>query len=110
MKAVKEITQWDWEHQPNHIYLLDGDKALAYIPKGKKDAVYFSVPLRMNLRFRKFEDLNRNPFNTANIDAPVTIKVVGSNGKLYEVDPKAKTCTCPGFTFRCVCKHVKELP
>lgn len=36
------------------------------------------------------------------------ILVQGSNGKTYEVDPKAGTCTCPGYTFRGQCRHVAE--
>lgn len=32
--------------------------------------------------------------------------VSGSNGKVYEVT--ANSCTCPGFTFRGTCKHIKE--
>jgi len=37
------------------------------------------------------------------------IEVKGSKGETYTVDPEAQTCTCPGYTFRGTCKHVKEL-
>jgi hypothetical protein len=34
--------------------------------------------------------------------------VKGSKGQTYEVTGNQK-CTCPGFTFRGDCKHVKEM-
>lgn len=40
-------------------------------------------------------------------EEPKVRLVKGSNGKVYEVT--ANSCTCPGFTFRGTCKHVKEL-
>ena len=36
------------------------------------------------------------------------VKVEGSNGAVYLIDTDKKTCTCPGFTFRGNCKHIKE--
>lgn len=39
-----------------------------------------------------------------------TVTVQGSAGKTYTVTLGQTTnCTCPGFTFRGDCKHVKEL-
>jgi hypothetical protein len=38
----------------------------------------------------------------------IKVRIVeGSNGKEYEVTGNYK-CTCPGFTFRGDCKHIKE--
>jgi hypothetical protein len=108
MIAVKETTVWDVEYkQPNHVYLLDGDKAVAYIKWGAGEPFYFKKPLRIDKRGRKFVEISPNPFK-AEVTTTI-IKVQGSKGAVYEIDPEANTCTCPGFTFRGACKHVKEL-
>ena len=80
---------------------------LAYIPFGKGDPVYFSKPIQFSKAKRKFKELKKNPFT---VKKPSTaIKVQGSKGAVYEVDPEAKTCTCPGFTYRGQCKHITEV-
>jgi len=108
MIAVRETTVWkDAAVQPNHTYLMDGDKAVAYIKWGEGDAFYFKNPLRIDKRGRKFEALKANPFK-AKI-ASRMIQIEGSKGAVYEVDPDAKTCTCPGYTFRGACKHIVNL-
>lgn len=106
MQAVKEVTVWDSDIQANHTYLLDGDKMVAYIKFGKGKPFYFKNPIRIDKRGRKFEVLKKDPFN-AKVESSL-IEVKGSKGNSYFVDPDAKTCTCPGFTFRGSCKHVTE--
>ena len=104
MQAVREVTEWEGDIQPNHTYLLDGDKMLAYMPKGSTSPVYFNKPMSIRLSGRKFEKLPSNPFS---IQAPETRRrVEGSKGAIYWVDDSAGTCTCPGFVFRRACKHV----
>ena len=45
-----------------------------------------------------------------NVFTPNNIKEVeGSKGAKYIVNLDDNTCTCPGYTFRGACKHVKEL-
>jgi hypothetical protein len=108
MIAVRETTVWkDVAVQPNHVYLMDGDKAVAYIKWGVGEAFYFKNPLRLDKRGRKFETLKSNPFKTKIVSN--MIRVQGSKGNVYEVDPDAKTCTCPGFTFRGKCKHIEGI-
>lgn len=104
MLAVKEVTKWEGNIQANHVYLLDGDKMVAYIKFGKGKPFYFKKPIQIDKRGRKFEELKKNPFK----DEPksdLTI-VIGSKGDKYFVDKEAGTCTCPGFSFRGKCKHV----
>ena len=106
MKAMQETTVWEGATAANHIYLLDGDKAVAYIPWGTGTAQYFKKPLRLDLRGRQFTALKVNPFEVPTDTTMITVQ--GSNGKTYEVDPEAKTCTCPGYTFRGQCRHVAQ--
>lgn len=107
MKAYKEITEWDVTYTaPNHVYLLDSDKMLAYIPHGKGRPQFFKNPIRFDRRGRKFVEVDTKVFGKIPGFETVTIRVQGSKGNVYEVDPEAKTCTCPGFTFRGACKHI----
>lgn len=106
MKWMLETTVWDEEFQPNHIYLMSGDNAIAYIRQPINEPKVFKKPLRLDLRHRTFKE----------IPGPVLVKPVvpagravqGSKGETYYVDDEAGTCTCSGFKFRGACKHVAE--
>ena len=112
MEAVKEITVWsDGNTVINHTYLLDGDKMVAYIRYGGNEPFWFKTPIRIDKRGRKFEKVSDTIFNMSmNVLTPNNLKeVVGSKGQVYLVDLDENTCTCPGYTFRGNCKHIKEL-
>jgi hypothetical protein len=120
MDAVKETTVWTDGSNCNHTYLLNGDKMVAYIKQGSSEPFYFSKPIAISRSGRKFEKLKDNPFNDwakllkAHIDVEPTPtyikKVAGSKpGVTYEVNTDENTCSCPGYTFRGACKHIKEL-
>lgn len=111
MEAVKEVTVWEGDVQANHTYLLEGDNMVAYIKFGTSEPFYFSNPIRIDKRGRKFEKLKINPFDKieeVHVD-PAIIKVQGSKGQTYTVNTEEQTCSCPGFQFRGACKHIKEL-
>lgn len=107
MQALKEVTVWK-DNFPNHVYLLDGNNLVAYIKHGTKKPFYFKNPIKgFDKRGRKFVEVKPNPFKEQQKSA--TIEVKGSKGNVYYVDPDAKTCTCPGFTFRGTCKHLENV-
>jgi hypothetical protein len=100
---------------------LDGTNLVAYIKLGEAEPYYFKQPIKgFSKSGRKFETLKINPFKDwakllkAHIDVAETPsyikKVAGSKpGVTYEVNTDDNTCSCPGYTFRGACKHVKEL-
>jgi len=108
MLALKEITDWGKSTAPNHTYLLDGTNLVAYIKQGDIKPFYFKSPIKgFDKRGRKFLELKDNPFEVK-VQSHLRV-VAGSKGNTYSVDDEAGTCTCPGFTFRGACKHIKEL-
>ena len=108
MEAVVETTVWTDSNNANHTYLLDGTKMLAYIKVGSTTPFYFNNPITIDKRGRKFQALKVNPFKKIKEKSTV-IKIAGSKGNIYSIDTADKTCTCPGYSFRGSCKHIKEL-
>jgi hypothetical protein len=112
MEAFLETTKWEG-NTPNHTYLLEGDRAIAYIKAGSNEQFYFSKPLTIDKRGRTFKKVD-NPFTRVNplgltANEPALIEVKGSKGEMYYIDPIAKSCTCSGFKFRGKCKHTANL-
>ena len=108
MEAIREVTDWA---TPNHTYLLDGTTLIAYIKQGDTEPFYFSKGIKgFDKRGRKFEKADAGLFSAPENAVENTLQAVqGSKGAVYYVDTEAKTCTCPGFTFRGKCKHTEEL-
>ena len=109
MEAVVETTQWSGNVQPNHKYLLDGAKVLAYIKQGSTTPFYFKNPITIDKRGRQFVSLKSNPFKKV-VEKSTVVKVTGSKGQVYSIDTENKTCSCPGFQFRATCKHLQLVP
>jgi hypothetical protein len=122
MKIVQETTVWKdiTYRQPNHVYLMDGDKVYAYSKWGQGPAEYMRTPLRIDRRGRKFVEVKNNPWNfdlnliTAQEEPEKpqgqVWTVAGSKGNKYFVNLSVGqwSCTCPGFGFRGKCRHVTE--
>ncbi len=106
-EAFRETTEWKGSAAKNGVYLLEGDKCLAF-RNYRAETTYFTKPITIDKRGRQFEKLSKSPFKVAKAEARDTnlIEVKGSKGETYYVDRSAKTCTCSGFTFRGKCKHV----
>jgi uncharacterized Zn finger protein len=81
---------------------------VAYIKVSETEPFYFKNGIKhFDKRGRQFEKVDTNQFK-AKVESAL-IAVEGSKGKTYYVDPEAKTCTCPGYTFRGACKHVVDI-
>ena len=105
MEAFLETTDWG-QTATNHIYLLDGDRAIAYQNALDGTVKYFSKPIQINKRGRTFVKSKVNPFGKSTVKL---IEIAGSKGATYFMNPVKKTCTCPGFSFRGNCKHLDKL-
>jgi hypothetical protein len=114
MKVLMEVTSdWDVDYRlPNHTYLMDGEKAIAYKPWHEDPIQHMSKGWRLDKRYRKFKEV---PFIAAEWDMEDEkvlghiIRVAGSKGQTYEVNTETKTCSCTGFQFRGSCKHIKDI-
>lgn len=107
MKAYQEVTVWQVEYrQPNHQYLLDGDRIVAYRKWCEGEPEFLKHPIRIDRRGRKFIEIDDSVFGDLKKEKSSTITVKGSKGNSYEVNTVEKTCTCPGFVFRGKCKHL----
>ena len=123
MKIVQETTVWKGVEyrQPNHVYLMDGDRIYAYSKWGEGKPEYMKTPLRIDRRGRKFVEVKKNSWKfdltlVAAKEEPEkpqgqTWTVTGSKGNQYFVNLNAGhwSCTCPGHGFRGRCRHVDEL-
>jgi hypothetical protein len=88
---------------------------IAYMRSQTSVPFYFKKPIMISRSGRKFELVEPNPFEAAAIPQVVVAQesnikeIEGSKGAVYYVNTDDKTCTCPGYTYRGVCKHVKAL-
>ena len=123
LKIVREVTDWKVPYrQPNHVYVMSGDKILAMSRWGTEPPEYFANANRINRGGRKFVEVKQNPWRfdlSAAADLVEdqaqtqgeTWTVQGSKGDQYIVsrDSGRWSCTCPGHGFRGRCRHVDEV-
>ena len=110
MKVLREITEWAAKVQPNHVYLVEGDKILAYQAFGTGDVQHFEHRARLDRARRKFKEESVDPdLWGVSVEQPAHIvTVTGSRGASYEVNLEEGSCTCSGYQFRGRCKHLAQ--
>ncbi|MDA8897635.1 SWIM zinc finger domain-containing protein [bacterium] len=105
IQILQEVTDWGKFKVNNGIYHINGAGSLvAYqVNVDAKLQVLKSPSKQFSKSRRKFVKLGERPEELASH----IIEVKGSKGNVYYVDTEKNTCTCPGFTFRGNCKHIK---
>jgi hypothetical protein len=107
-QAYRETTVWT-TNTLNHSYYLEGSNILAYIPHGTDQVTWFTSPIKIDRRGRKFEQMEVSPFDRAPERSPLIRRVVGSKGGEYVINLTEGSCSCPGYQFRGACRHIKEI-
>lgn len=112
-KILQEVSQWDADYKCNHIYLLNGDKIVAYIKQGDTEVNILNHQMRIDKRYRKFIEVQNQALSILiPAETPKNIRVfnVQSKDKVYTVElntvKNKYTCSCTGYTFRGKCKHI----
>jgi hypothetical protein len=110
MKFFRETTAWA---VPNHVYLLSTDKSkmYGYIRRGTDVTETFKKPYRFDTRGRTFLEVKELGEIDLDLVKTETWKFTGSKGNEYVVEKidNMLKCSCPGFTYRGECKHVKQV-
>jgi hypothetical protein len=98
IEILQEITDWGDAPVANGIYHVNSAGQLV-----QHNDTVFKNPLKgFSKTRRKFKKIGERPETVA----PTAILVKGSKGNYYSINNGK--CTCPGFTFRGTCKHLKE--
>ena len=106
IEILQEVTDWGKYKVNNGVYHINGaGKLIAYQRNKDSEVQVLNVPSnQFSKSRRKFVKIGERAEELASH----IIKVEGSKGNVYLVDTEKRTCTCPGFTFRGTCKHIKE--
>lgn len=98
IEILQETTDWGKYPVANGIYHVNSAGHLV-----QHNDVVFKNPIKQFSKARrKFVKIGERPEEFAKD----VIVVQGSGGKTYTIEDGK--CSCPGFTFRGNCKHVKE--
>lgn len=55
LEVIKEITEWNVDYrQPNHVYLMNGERAIGYQKWGEGAPIYFTTKQKLIKTGRKF--------------------------------------------------------
>tara|TARA_B000000609_G_scaffold156133_1_gene148207 strand:+ start:978 stop:1307 length:330 start_codon:yes stop_codon:yes gene_type:complete len=106
IEILQEVTDWGKLKVNNGIYHVNSSgKLVAFQPNEHAPVQHLKVPsTQFSKARRKFVKIGER----AEEMPSHIIEVTGSKGNTYYVDTEKGTCTCPGFTYRGNCKHVKE--
>ncbi len=106
IEILQEVTDWGKYKVNNGVYHINGaGKLIAYQRNKDSEVQVLNVPSnQFSKSRRKFVKIGERAEELASH----VVKVEGSKGNVYLVDTEKMTCTCPGFTFRGTCKHIKE--
>lgn len=100
IQVLQEITEWPYQ---GVYHVNSSNELIAFQPTINSPIKKFKNPIKQfSKSHRKFKLLKEYE-ETFDNDV---IVVKGSNGNTYTV--RDGKCSCPGFTFRGNCKHVKE--
>ena len=99
IEILQEVTDWGDKKISNGIYHVNGAGQLVQY----NDKVFKNPMKQFSKSRRKFTKIGEREEELA----PGVITVQGSNGKVYTIDNGK--CSCPGYTFRGNCKHVKAV-
>ena len=70
LEVLKEVTEWAVDYrQPNHVYLMKGEKVIGYQKWGEGPAIYYRTKQKLDKRGRKFVKIpfKDSPFKTVDI-------------------------------------------
>jgi hypothetical protein len=55
LEVIREVTEWKVDYrQPNHVYLMKGEKAVGYQKWGEGEPIYYTTKQKLDKRGRKF--------------------------------------------------------
>ena len=62
-EVIRETTVWKVDfRQPNHVYLMEGSKVIAYQKWGEGEPIYYANKQKLDKRRRTFEKVKVSPF------------------------------------------------
>lgn len=100
IKVLKETTDWPYQ---GVYHINSSNELIAYQATLYSPVKNFKNPIKNFSKSHRTFELVRE-YEEKFDDDVIVIK--GSNGNTYTI--KNGKCSCPGFTFRGNCKHVKE--
>lgn len=99
IEILQEVTDWGDLKIANGIYHVNGAGQLVQ----HNDTVFKNPMKQFSKSRRKFTKIGEREEELASN----VVEVKGSKGNVYYIDTSKNSCTCPGFTFRGNCKHIK---